>query len=80
MSPQLPRRTLLKALETSPTQGGWGRNGQSCPSFPPASPELIPGSGLREAPAISPLHLPSSKDPFPRLPASPPATELPEYP
>lgn len=61
-----------------------GRMGKEWPSlalpFPPASPELVPGSGLREAPAISPLHLPSSKDPFPSLPASPPATELPEYP
>lgn len=44
------------------TRRGWPR---PAPSFPPASPELVPGSGLREAPAISPCICQAPKTPSP---------------
>lgn len=70
MSPQLPRRTLLKALETFPTQGGWGRNGQSCPCIP----TCISRADTRIRPERSPCNKPSA---FAKLqrPLPPPACQ-----
>lgn len=49
---------------------------QACPIVPPASPELVPGSGLREAPAISPCICQAPKTPSPVCLPVPPATGL----
>lgn len=69
---QPPRRTLPEALETLGVGGDPGKAGRGrrrpAPSVPPASPELVPGSAPREAPAIRPCVCQAPKSP-PHLPA-----------
>lgn len=72
-----PGEPCLKLWKLAGTQGGRGGSGPGLPRLLPASPELVPGSAPREAPAISPCVCQAPKTPLPIcLPVHPPRSRL----